>query len=164
MDLFHFIRSCFNTSKHNAKKEIKMLTTENIVSLKAKDIMTKNVISVTRDTSIVQAIELISNNNITGVPIVDDDMSLVGILSEKDVLSLLYTPEDENKTVNDFMTQPPVFFDENESLLDVCECLINNYFRRIPVVSEGKLVGIITRSDIVREYIRQREQNNAGGN
>jgi len=141
-----------------------MLTTENIVSLKAKDIMTKNVISVTRDTSIVQAIELISNNNITGVPIVDDDMSLVGILSEKDVLSLLYTPEDENKTVNDFMTQPPVFFDENESLLDVCECLINNYFRRIPVVSEGKLVGIITRSDIVREYIRQREQNNAGGN
>ncbi len=141
-----------------------MLTTEDIVSLKAKDIMTKNVISLTKDSPIVQAIELISNNNITGIPIVEDDMSLVGILSEKDVLSLLYTPEDEDKTVNDFMTQPPVFFDENESLLDVCECLINNYFRRIPVVSEGKLVGIITRSDIVREYLRQREQNNAGYN
>ena len=138
-----------------------MLQTKVLVSLKAKDIMTRNVISVTKDTPIIQAIELIANNNITGIPVVENDMNLIGILSEKDVLSLIYTPEDESKTVNDFMTQPPIFFDEDESLLDVCDCLINHYFRRIPVTSRGKLVGIITRSDIVREYLRQREQNNA---
>ena len=138
-----------------------MLQTKDIVSLKAKDIMTKDVISVTRDTPIIQAIELFADNNITGIPVVDDNTHLIGILSEKDVLGLLYTPEDETMTVNDFMTQPPVFFDENESLLDVCDCLINHYFRRIPVTSKGKLVGIITRSDIVREYLRQRETNQA---
>ena len=137
-----------------------MLQTKDIVSLKAKDIMTKDVISVTRDTPIIQVIELFADNNITGIPVVDDNTHLIGILSEKDVLGLLYTPEDETMTVNDFMTQPPVFFDENESLLDVCDCLINHYFRRIPVTSKGKLVGIITRSDIVREYLRQREMNN----
>ena len=136
-----------------------MPETEDAVSLKAKDIMTKDVISVTKNTPIVRAIELIAKNNITGIPIVDDDMKLIGVLSEKDVLSLFYTPEDEIKTVNDFMTQPPVFFDEDESLLDVCDCLINHYFRRIPVTSNGKLVGLITRSDIVREYLRQRETN-----
>jgi len=139
-----------------------MLQTRDLVSLKAKDIMTRNVITVTKDTPIIQAIELIANNDITGIPVVDDDMSLVGILSEKDVLSLFYTPDDESKMVNDFMTQPPIFFDEDESLLDVCDCLINHSFRRIPVTSRGKLVGIITRSDIVREYLRQREQNKAG--
>ena len=138
-----------------------MLQTKDIVSLKAKDIMTKNVISVTRDTPIIQVIALFADNNITGIPVVDDNTHLIGILSEKDVLGLLYTPEDETMTVNDFMTQPPVFFDENESLLDVCYCLINHYFRRIPVTSKGKLVGIITRSDIVREYLRQRETNQA---
>jgi len=139
-----------------------MLQTRELVSLKAKDIMTRNVITVTKDTPIIQAIELIANNDITGIPVVDDDMNLLGILSEKDVLSLIYTPDDESKTVNDFMTQPPIFFDEDESLLDVCDCLINHFFRRIPVTSRGKLVGIITRSDIVREYLRQREQNIAG--
>ncbi len=137
-----------------------MLQTRDLVSLRTKDIMTRNVITVTKDTPIVKAIELIANNDITGIPVVDDDMNLVGILSEKDVLSLMYTPEDEIKTVNDFMTQPPIFFDEDESLLDVCDCLINHSFRRIPVTSRGKLVGIITRTDIVREYLRQREQSN----
>ena len=137
-----------------------MLQTKDIVSLKAKDIMTKDVISVTRDTPIIQAIELFADNNITGIPVVDDNTHLIGILSEKDVLGLLYTPEDEAMTVND-LTQPPVFFDENESLLDVCDCLINHYFRRIPATSKGILVGIITRSDIVREYLRQRETNQA---
>jgi len=141
-----------------------MLQTKDIISLKAKDIMTRAVISVTKDTPIVQAIELFANNNITGIPVVEENMILIGVLSEKDVLGLLYAPEDETMTVNDFMTQPPVHFDENESLLDVCDCLINHFFRRIPVTSKGELVGMITRSDIVREYLRQRELNQAAAN
>lgn len=134
-----------------------MLSTKDIISFKANDIMTKNVISVKKHTPIVQAIELIAKNHITGLPVVEDDMTLVGILSEKDVLSLFYTEQDEAKTVNDFMTQPPVFLDESESLLDICDCLMNSSFRRLPVTSKGKLVGIITRTDIIREYLRQRE-------
>ena len=123
--------------------------------LKAKDIMTKDVISVKKETPIYEALELLGKNNITGIPVVKEDMILVGILSEKDVLSLFYASEDdEEKTVDDFMTRPAIHFDESESLLDICDCLTDNYFRRVPVTSEGRLVGVVSRKDII-DYILQ---------
>jgi CBS domain-containing protein len=130
--------------------------------LKAKDIMTKNVISVKKDTPIFDALETLTANNITGIPVVREDMILVGVLSEKDVLRLAYNQEDaEQKTVDDFMTQPAIHFDSNESFLDICDCLMTNYFRRIPVTSEGKLVGIISRKDII-DYILQQRPKTVG--
>ena len=130
--------------------------------LKAKDIMTENVVSVKKDTPIYEALKLLAKYNITGIPVVREDMILVGVLSEKDVLRLFYAHEDEEEgTVNDFMTQPAVHFDEKESLLDICDCLTNNYFRRVPVTSEGKLVGIISRKDII-DYILQLRRKDAG--
>ena len=132
--------------------------------LKAKDIMTENVVSVKKDTPIYEALELLAKHNFSGIPVVRDDMILVGVLSEKDILSLFYThEEDEEKTVNDFMTQPAVHFDENESLLDVCDCLANNYFRRVPVTSEGKLVGIISRKDVIDYILQLRRESAATG-
>jgi CBS domain-containing protein len=129
--------------------------------LKAKDIMTENVVSVKKDTPIYKALELLAKHDISGIPVVREDMILVGVLSEKDVLSLFYAHEDEEeKTVSDFMTQPAVHFDEDESLLDVCDCLANNYFRRVPVTSQGKLVGIISRKDII-DYILQLRRESA---
>jgi CBS domain-containing protein len=130
--------------------------------LKAKDIMTENVVSVKKDMPIYEALELLAKYNITGIPVVREDMILVGVLSEKDVLRLFYARDDEEEqTVNDFMTQPAVHFDEKESLLDICDCLTNNYFRRVPVTSEGKLVGIISRKDIIN-YILQLRRKDAG--
>ena len=130
--------------------------------LKAIDIMTENVVSVKKDTPIYEALKLLSKYNITGIPVVREDMILVGVLSEKDVLRLFYAHEDEEEgTVNDFMTQPAVHFDEKESLLDICDCLTNNYFRRVPVTSEGKLVGIISRKDIIN-YILQLRRKDTG--
>ncbi|MBA7650141.1 Hypoxic response protein 1 [subsurface metagenome] len=124
--------------------------------LKAKDIMT-----VKKDAPIFEAVELLVKNEITGIPVVEDDMTLVGILTEKDVLRLFYASKEvENKTVNDFMTQPAVHFDENESLPDVCDCLMNNFFRRVPVTSKGKVVGIVSRVDIL-EYVLQLRREEA---
>lgn len=123
--------------------------------LKAKEIMTKDLVTVKVDTPIYDVLELIAKYGISGLPVVEDDMTLVGIVSEKDVLSLFYDHEDENeKTVDDFMTQPPLYFDEDESLLDVCDFLAKNVFRRVPITSEGKLVGIISIRDLV-EHILQ---------
>ncbi|MHC4738405.1 MAG: CBS domain-containing protein [Planctomycetota bacterium] len=125
--------------------------------LKAKEIMTENVISVQKETPIYDALELLLENNITGIPVVRSDMTLIGVLSEKDVLTLFNGGEEgESKTVSDFMTQPAIHFDEDEGLLEVCDCLINNYFRRIPVTSKGKLIGIITRSDIIKYILQQK--------
>ncbi len=123
--------------------------------LKAKDMMTRDVVSVRRDTPILEVLELIAEHNISGMPVVQDDMTLVGIVSETDLLSLFHSEEDiSKKMVDDFMTQPPLFFDEDESLLDVCDFLAKNVFRRVPITSEGKLVGIISIRDFV-EHILQ---------
>jgi len=128
---------------------------------RAKDLMTKNVFHVKKDTPILNAVELLATRNITGIPVVEDDMSLIGILSEKDVLKLLFEDGDVgNFTVNEFMTQPAVFFDEDESFEDICQCLLQNYFRRVPVTSKGKLVGILSRSDIIKTILKQKTQNN----
>ena len=128
---------------------------------RAKDLMTKNVIHIKKDTPILDAVKLMVKRNITGIPVVEDDMSLIGILSEKDVLRLLSEDDDsENLTVNEFMTQPAVFFDENESIEDICQCLLQNYFRRVPVTSKGKLVGILSRRDIIKIILKQKTENN----
>ncbi|GAI77225.1 unnamed protein product [marine sediment metagenome] len=130
--------------------------------LKARDIMRKKVISVKEETPIYEAIALLTEHNIAGMPVVRDDMTLAGILSEKDVLSLFHAHEDEEeKIVDDFMTQPALYFDEDESLLDVCDFLMKNIFRRVPVTSKGKLVGIISIKDFL-EYILQPRRKSAG--
>lgn len=116
--------------------------------------MTTDVIAVKRQTPIQQAIRILMENNITGLPVVNDDMTLVGIVSEKDILRLLYNIGDRLGKVEDFMTTPVVSFDQEESLVDVCECLIRNHFRRVPIVSKGKLVGIISRKNIVEKISR----------
>jgi len=131
--------------------------------LEAKTIMKTDLITVKKETPIYDAIELISKNKITGLPVVNDDMTLVGVVSEKDVLHLLNDLDslmlvDELKgsvaTVNDFMTQNVVSFDVDDDLFDICDILIENNFRRVPITSKGRLVGIITRADIVA-YILQ---------
>jgi CBS domain-containing protein len=119
--------------------------------LETKDIMTTKVIYITQDTPVVDAIRLMVKNNITGVPVVEEDMTLLGVLSEQDVLRLLHTYEDEkDRTVYDFMTHPAVHFEQDEPLLDVCFCLRDNSIRRVPVTSNNKVVGVISRSDILK--------------
>ena len=119
--------------------------------LQTKDIMSRNVVCVKKDVPVIDAIRLMSENNITGIPVVEDDMTLAGILSEQDVLRLFHTYEDEkDRTVNDFMTHPAVYFEQDEPLLDVCYCLRDNSIRRVPITSNGKIVGIISRSDILK--------------
>jgi len=126
---------------------------------KAKDLMTKNVTTVKKGTPILDALKLMTEKNITGIPVVDDDATLEGILTERDVLRLLYASGDKKwKVVEDFMTQPAIYFDEDEDLDDVCDCLMNNYIRRVPVMSKGKMVGIISRKDIIGHILRSMYQ------
>jgi len=130
--------------------------------LKAKDIMTEDTISVREETPIYEAVELLVKHNISGVPVVEDDMTLVGVLSEKDVI-VLFDGEggNEEKAVSDFMTQPAIYFEEDDGVRNVCDFLVKNIFRRVPIISKKKLVGIISIRDVL-ECTLQRRHGSAG--
>ena len=126
---------------------------------KAKDIMTKVVITARPEMLIYDAIRTLANRNITGLPVVDADLALVGVLSEKDVLKTLYAAEGSpEQTVKDFMSTDVVSFDANASLIDLCDCLTEGNFRRVPITEDGKLLGIVSRSDIIRAILKLKHQ------
>ena len=115
-----------------------------------KAIMTTDIIAVERQTLISRAVEILLENKITGRPVVNDKNILVGIISEKDVLSWLSDQEDNSAKVEDYMTKDVICFEQDEDLIAICECLIMNHFRRVPIVDQGKLVGIISRKDLIK--------------
>ena len=92
---------------------------------------------------------------------VNDDMTLAGIVSEKDVLQLLYNIKDKPGKVEDFMTKDIISFNREDNLVDITECLVNNNFRRVPIASDGKLVGIVSRRDIIKYVLSLRRKNKA---
>jgi CBS domain-containing protein len=122
----------------------------------AKDFMNTWVITATRDISIKKAVDLMLEYKVSGLPVVDDEGRLVGIITEKDILQLYntFTPL-ENITVEKLMTTPVICFDENESLDNIWQCLLQKDFRRVPVTSSGKVVGIISRPDITRSILEK---------
>lgn len=131
--------------------------------LRARDVMSTDVISVKRDTPILEAVEVLVKNNISGMPVVRDDTTLAGILSEKDAIILFYEAQQAgHKKVRDFMTVPAVAFEEDESLLEVCDFLAKNIFRRVPITSKGKLVGIISVRDVLDSVLRQNYETVSG--
>jgi CBS domain-containing protein len=126
--------------------------------VKAKDVMTTTLITVTETTPIYEAVELFVKHGISGMPVINEDMTLVGILSEKDAIKVIHELDQaEDKTVSDYMTQPHIGFDLDESLLDVCDFLMKNIFRRVPITSQEKLVGVISIRDTL-QYVLQLRQ------
>lgn len=119
--------------------------------LRAKAIMRTNPIAVKKETPIYETIKTLVENNVTWLPVVNDDMALVGIVSQKDLLEVMYN-EDKPGKVEDFMTKNVFSFNQENSLVDIAECFIKNHFRKVPIVSEGKLVGVVDKMDII-EYI-----------
>lgn len=126
--------------------------------LELLSVMQNKVLTVNKDSSIHDAIKLLVAVDITGLPVVDDDYKLVGIISEKDIIKLVCDPEaseflhdgeDNGHTVSEFMTSELVTFDVDDDMLSICEFLSHNNIRRVPIVSDGKLAGIVSRRDII---------------
>ena len=96
---------------------------------KASEAMSRHPITVDKRTCVYEAIGIMAKNKVTGLPVVEEDGTLVGVISEKDVLKLLYDLGDQQDTVEHFMTENVVAFDEEDSLIEITECFIANAFR-----------------------------------
>ena len=123
---------------------------------RARDVMTRDVITVSEDTPIYVAMQLLLADNVTGLPVVDKLGKLVGIVTEKDMLMLLNNSKIDHVTAGDLMTKDVVSFSENDELAEINKCLKEKSFRRVPILSDGRLVGIVSRTDIMKTILRER--------
>lgn len=113
---------------------------------KAADIMTRQVVSATTDTPISEAARTMARLRITGMPVCDGDGHLVGVVSEYDLIA-----SPESKTVGDVMTRSVVSVGPDTDIEDIRFLLVNNRIRRVPVLDGTRLVGVVSRSDLVRD-------------
>ena len=123
-------------------------------SVKVTDYMTRQLITFYADTPLFQAIKVFSEHPVSGAPVVDEAGYLVGVMSEVDclrgILNKTYHKEEVGGTVGEFMTTKVDTVDGNTDIIAVAEQFIQRGRRRIPVVEEGKLIGQVSRKDILR--------------
>jgi CBS domain-containing protein len=151
--------------------------------MKAKEIMSANVITIGRETTIEEIAHILTEKNISGVPVVDKENKVIGMVTQKDLLYKDVEPhfppvveilggliflkgvkhynEELKKLVatkaEDIMTVKVVSVDENAEVERVAELMVEKDVNRIPVLKDGKLVGIIGRSDIVKYIAKMLE-------
>ena len=141
--------------------------------MRAHHIMTKDVITVTTQTTIENAANIMLRSHISGLPVVDEQSQLVGIVSESDFLrrseigtgrkraawlQFLLGPgkaaadfvRERGRRVEDVMTQSPITIDEETPLEDLVGLMEKNGIKRLPVMRDKQLVGIVTRSNLLQ--------------
>jgi CBS domain-containing protein len=115
-----------------------------------KEIMTHQVVTVRPDATIDDAVSLLLDHRVSGLPVVDHDRRLLGVISELDIIDLVYHADIETTRVRDHMTRDVRTIDAEASLDDAASIFCERPIRRIPVIQAGRLVGILARRDLIR--------------
>lgn len=146
--------------------------------MQAKDIMTTNVVSMSPDMSVSDAASFMLRNGISGMPVVSGDGKLVGLVSEGDLIRQVENPEDRKpswwlnlfqspedragdyikthgKHVKDVMTKDVVTITEDTDISRIAVLLEKHRIKRVPVLRDGKVVGIVSRANLLRGLAAQ---------
>jgi CBS domain-containing protein len=144
---------------------------ERIVSrILVKDIMMTTVVSIKRNADLHEAARLLSENRISGMPVVDDNNRVIGVISEADILMLAGMKREHTfkdilrnilgeplparsggNKVEDVMSFPPITSKADDEVMEVAKIFDERRIKRLPVVdNDGRLLGIVSRADIVR--------------
>jgi CBS domain-containing protein len=116
----------------------------------ARDIMTSTVITANEDMLVTDVIKLLLRWHISGLPIVDKDGNLVGIVTEHDVVNFAVSGHAADTTAAEVMTRNVVTFSPDTLVVEIINHFAAHRIRRVPVVEGEKVVGIISRRDVVR--------------
>ncbi|MHB8573189.1 MAG: CBS domain-containing protein [Candidatus Dormibacteria bacterium] len=122
------------------------MTSRTTTTTGVAEIMARNVITIRPEASVAEAAGLLSRHRFTGAPVVDAVGGLVGVVSESDIIGK------QGATVSDIMTPAIHTVDETATVAEVAETLLLRQIRRVPVVRDGQLVGLVSRSDLIDFY------------
>lgn len=118
--------------------------------LSARDIMTRHVVFVDPDEPIEHAIDLMLRHGVSGLVVVNSCCELLGVITEFDILDIINDPETERTMVYHFMTRDPKSVDVETSIFELGQIFKRKSVRRYPVLEDGKVVGIVSRRELVR--------------
>lgn len=122
-------------------------------SLRVRDYMTTDLVTVPPQTDITHVVQMLIANDISGVLVVDDSEGLVGILTERDCIATASSAgyyDELGGPASNFMTAPAETVSPDENLMDIAIRMTDSPYRRFPVIEDGKLIGLISRRDVLR--------------
>jgi len=127
---------------------------EESVNLPAKELMTPTVVSVGPDATLKEVSELMDKQKIGSVVVIDNDKA-VGIVTERDFATKImiksYLPDTKVSAV---MSSPVIYVVPNQSVADIIDIMANKEIRKIPVIDNGKVVGIVSGTEFLRLFVR----------
>ena len=112
----------------------------------ASDIMTPNVYTTSPEVSVQEVAQLLVQKGVSGVPVINSGGQILGIVTEADIIGKVNR---EGLCVADIMTPDLIFVDEETEVGDIAMLLVERKIKRVPVMREGELLGIVCRGDIV---------------
>ena len=122
--------------------------------VKARDLMETRIVAVTRQYSARDLSILMQSGTFSGVPVIDPGNHLVGMVTEFDVLKAILAGKDLLALqAQDIMTPDPVTVEETARAEDIIQRMVEHQIIRIPVIREGRLIGIISRTDLLNHLI-----------
>jgi CBS domain-containing protein len=118
-----------------------------------KDYMTRTLTTFKPETDVLDAVHVLVTNRIAGAPVVDNEGNLVGMLSELDCLKVALNASYHGQwggPVSEFMSDKVQTIDANMNIIDLAQTFLDSRFRRYPVMDGNRLVGQISRRDVLR--------------
>ncbi len=115
--------------------------------------MTTNIITAKKDMVLTDVIALLLRWHISAVPVVDDENKMIGIVSEIDLVNLTFDGNAADTTIEEIMVTEIVSFNPKTELAELVQAFSKKHLRRVPIIDEGKIVGIVSRRDILREML-----------
>ncbi len=119
--------------------------------MEAREIMSKDVVAVAPEMLVTEAADLLLRYRIHGAPVVDEADQMVGMVSFTDLAA------GRGKTVREVMAPDPVYASEDTSVDEVAAMMLDQIVRRVPIVRGGRVVGIVSASDIIQVFLNLHE-------